>query len=62
MSNTVTFNLCCNVQGDDSLFPVMVDETMTIADLKNNIKSEKPYLLKEIDASSLTLWKVRYLA
>jgi hypothetical protein len=40
-------------------FPVIASSTMSIGELKEIIK-EKSNLFQRVDASSLTVWKVRY--
>ncbi len=55
-----TYTLFCFVQGDNNAFPVTVPLKTFIGELKKEIKEEKSNFLGGVDASSLTLWKVRY--
>jgi hypothetical protein len=53
--------LWCYVEGDNAVFRVIISSTKTIDDLKRLIKEKRSNLLQGIDASSLTLMKVRYI-
>ncbi len=59
MSDT-PFMLWCYVQGDKAYFPVIASSAIPIGVLQEKIKEEKSNLLQGVDASSLTLRKVRY--
>jgi hypothetical protein len=59
MSDT-SYRLWCFVEGDNTVFPVIASSTLFIGELKDKIKENKSNLLQRVDASSLTLWKVRY--
>jgi Crinkler effector protein N-terminal domain len=50
----------CIAEGDGTSFSVTVPSSKYIDNLKGSIKGEKRNLLQGVDASSLTLWKVRY--
>ena len=56
-----TASLWCNVEGDNTYFCVTVQSTETIDDLRESIKKKKSNLLQGVDASGLTLTKVRYI-
>ena len=56
MSNTVT--IFCLVQGQSSAFPIRISKSLFVADLKKEIKKEKPNYFRDFDADSLELWKV----
>jgi hypothetical protein len=58
MSHT-TFELWCFLE-DDTIFPVTISSGECIAALQNLIKVAKSNILKEVDASNLTIWKVRH--
>jgi hypothetical protein len=58
MSDTTIF--WCLVEGDNTVFPVTAPLTTPIYVLKDKIKEEcKNGVLSRVDASDLTLWKVR---
>jgi hypothetical protein len=54
------YELWCYVQGDNIFFPVEASSNVSIGKLKDIIKEAKSNLLREFDASSLTLTKVCY--
>jgi hypothetical protein len=60
MSNT-KYSLWCNVEGDNAHFCVTAQSTETIDDLRESIKKKKSNLLQGVDASGLTLTKVRHI-
>ncbi len=60
MSDT-PYTLWCYVEGDKTLFRVIISSTKITDDLKKSIKEEKSNLLQGVDASSLILTKVRYI-
>jgi hypothetical protein len=60
MSNTDTYTLYCFVQGHGNIIDVTISSTAPISELRREIKKESS-LFREISASDLTLWKVRYL-
>jgi hypothetical protein len=58
MSDTTIF--WCLVEGENTVFPVTAPLTTPIYVLKDKIKEErKNGMLSRVDASDLTLWKVR---
>jgi hypothetical protein len=57
MSDTTT--ILCLIEGDKSPFYMVAPSTIFIAELQKMIKKEKSDLLQRVDASDLTLWKVR---
>jgi hypothetical protein len=56
MATIVT--LLCLVNGDSSAFPVRIDKTLLVGDLKNEIKKAKAPEFDNFAADKLTLWKV----
>jgi hypothetical protein len=60
MSDT-PYTLWCYVEGDKNLFGVIISSTTTIDILKISIKESKSNFLQGVDASNLTLTKVRYI-
>jgi hypothetical protein len=52
------YKLFCFIPGDKCEFPVDIDETQTVGDLKKKIKEEKALKLNAFDAAELTLYKV----
>ena len=56
-----TLSLNCFLLGDDStkVFTVKVPEFDNVSILKKIVKEEKARHLAHLDASDLTLWKVR---
>ncbi|KAF9319579.1 hypothetical protein BG006_002966, partial [Podila minutissima] len=52
--------LFCLVDGEtpSSAFPVEIELTKTIGDLKKLIKTEKTNSFHDVDANELTLWRV----
>ena len=60
MSDT-TYTLWCFAEGTKHPFSITPSSTIFIDELKKLIKEEElPNFLQGIDASSLTLWKVRH--
>src|SRR5690242_17512620 len=55
---TTTITLLCLVHGDSSVFPVRIDKTLLVGDLKDEIKKKKSPKFDDIPANELTLWKV----
>jgi Crinkler effector protein N-terminal domain len=55
-----TIALLCLVHGDsaDHAFPVRIDKTLLIGDLKKEIKKEKAPEFDKFAADKLNLWKV----
>ena len=49
--------LSCIVIGETTAFPVDIDETQTVGELKDAIKEKKQVALKAIDANKLTLYR-----
>jgi hypothetical protein len=60
MSDTTTYTLWCIADGDNTVFSVTVLSSISIDELKNKIKEAKSNFLQRVDASDLTLSKVRY--
>jgi hypothetical protein len=55
-----TYLIWCLVEGDGTLFPVVDSLRKTVIELKELIKEKcKNGVLKNVDATDLTLWKVR---
>ena len=54
-----TYNLWCFIEGDNALFPVVVQSDEYIHTLQKSIKVEKETLLKRVDSSNLVLFKAR---
>jgi hypothetical protein len=60
MADDVLCALHCLIEGDSSLFRVRPTGSVDIMDLKDLIKEKrKNGVLSGVDASDLTLWKVR---
>jgi Crinkler effector protein N-terminal domain len=60
MADDVLCALQCLIEGDSSLFKVKPTGSVDIMDLKDLIKEKcKNGVLSGVDASDLTLWKVR---
>jgi Crinkler effector protein N-terminal domain len=55
--------LFCWVNGDEysQAFPVEIEGTKTVGDLKKVIKKEKENAFQHVDADNLQLWKVSLL-
>ncbi|KAI8594823.1 hypothetical protein EDD21DRAFT_359591 [Dissophora ornata] len=55
-------NLFCVVDGESTsnAFPVEMESTKTIGDLKKLIKAEKTNDFQDVDADKLTLWRVSH--
>ncbi|KAG0044232.1 hypothetical protein BGZ89_006131, partial [Linnemannia elongata] len=53
-------NLFCLVNGEatSNAFPVEIESTKTIGDLKELIKTKKTNDFQDVDADKLTLWRV----
>ena len=62
MSGDPNFRLWCLIDGEDTPFPITASPTLLIDDVKVIIKEEKTNFLRMVDASRLTLWKVRYFS
>ena len=63
LRNTMTdnrLNLFCLVNGEatSNAFPVEIESTKTIGDLKELIKTKKTNDFQDVDADRLTLWRV----
>jgi hypothetical protein len=54
----MTLTLFCIVDCESTPFPVEIESTKTIGDLKKSIKIEKTNDFNDIDADKLTLWRV----
>ncbi|KAF9352665.1 hypothetical protein BGX34_012028 [Mortierella sp. NVP85] len=52
--------LFCVVDGETTSFPVAIESTKTVGDLKKLIKAEKAKAFEEVDADQLTLWRVSF--
>jgi hypothetical protein len=50
--------LFCLVDGETTSFPVEIESTKTVGDLKKLIKTEKAKAFEDVDADQLTLWHV----
>ncbi|KAF8926231.1 hypothetical protein BGZ47_002836 [Haplosporangium gracile] len=50
--------LFCLVDGESTSFPVKIESTETVGDLKKLIKTETPDTFNGVDAKDLILWKV----
>jgi hypothetical protein len=53
------YNFWCYIKGDNTHFPVIAPPTISIGVLQMKIKEAKSNLLQRVDASNLTLSKVR---
>ena len=52
--------LCWFINDDlEKIFSVEIKSTQTVAALRSKIKEDNPRRLAQVDARSLTLWKVR---
>ncbi|KAG0271769.1 hypothetical protein BGZ96_005631, partial [Linnemannia gamsii] len=51
-------NFLCLVNGESTSFPVEIEPTKTIGDLKDAIKAKKTNDFSDVDADKLTLWRV----
>ncbi|KAI8594854.1 hypothetical protein EDD21DRAFT_65187, partial [Dissophora ornata] len=51
-------NFFCLVNGESTSFPVEIDSTKTIGDLKDAIKAKKAPRLDDVAADELILWRV----
>jgi hypothetical protein len=60
MSDATTYQLWCIVEGNNNPFSIIASSTTYVDDLREKVKVENSNLLREVDASDLTLWKVRY--
>jgi hypothetical protein len=61
LRNTMTNNLLtlfCLVDGDKAPFPVKIESSESIGDLKDAIKAKIPDTFNGVDAKDLTLWSV----
>ena len=57
----MSYKIWCLVEGDKNPFSVTVSSTRFIGELQKIIKKERNNDFQRVDASDLTLWKVRYL-
>ncbi|KAF8909058.1 hypothetical protein BGZ58_006036, partial [Dissophora ornata] len=57
MTNNL-LTLFCLVEGESTPFPVKIESSESIGELKKAIKTEIPDTLNGIDAKDLTLWRV----
>jgi Crinkler effector protein N-terminal domain len=53
-----TITLICIIYGESTPFPVHIDKTLLVDDLKKEIKKQKENDFRNIDADKLTLWNV----
>ncbi|KAG0274862.1 hypothetical protein BGZ96_004062, partial [Linnemannia gamsii] len=51
-------NFLCLVDGESTSFPVGIESTKTIGDLKDEIKTKKTPRFDDVAAHELTLWRV----
>ncbi|KAG0275215.1 hypothetical protein BGZ96_003876, partial [Linnemannia gamsii] len=51
-------NFLCLVDGESTSFPVGIESTKTIGDLKDEIKAKQSPDFDDIVANKLTLWRV----
>jgi len=56
-----TIMLLCVIHGESTPFPVRIDKTLLVGDLKDEIKKKKENDFRNIDADKLTLWNVDIL-
>jgi hypothetical protein len=61
MSDTDITDLWCYIEGDKRPFLLTVSSSIMTEKLKQIIVKEKHKFLPGVDASELTLWKVRYM-
>ena len=54
-----SYELWCYIKGTSSPFIVDAECILSIGRLREEIKNERSDVLREVDAASLTLWKVR---
>jgi hypothetical protein len=55
-----TYHIYCLVEGNSAIFPVIASPTTSISMLKYLIKEKRKHgVLSNIDATDLTLWRVR---
>jgi hypothetical protein len=55
-----TYHLWCLVEEDNTLFPIIASPALSVGQLKDLIKEKRKHgALSNIDATDLTLWKVR---
>jgi hypothetical protein len=59
MANDASHALLCLIEGESAVFRVEPAGNKNIVVLKDLIKEKNSNLLQGVDASSLTLWKVR---
>jgi len=62
MSGDPNFRLWCLIDGEDTPFPITTSPTLLIDEVKGMIKERNMSFLRTVDASRLTLWKVRYFS
>ncbi|KAF9415354.1 hypothetical protein BGZ94_000118 [Podila epigama] len=58
MTNNNPLTLFCLVDGESTPFPVEIESTKTIGDLKDAIKDKKAPRFDDVAADELTLWRV----
>ncbi|KAI9242855.1 MAG: hypothetical protein BYD32DRAFT_402000 [Podila humilis] len=54
----IQLSLFCLVDGESTPFPVEIESTKTIGDLKRAIKDDNAIAFADVDAKMLTLWHV----
>ncbi|KAF9202673.1 hypothetical protein BGZ59_002058, partial [Podila verticillata] len=54
----IQLSLFCLVDGESTPFPVEIESTKTIGDLKRAIKDDNSIAFADVDAKMLTLWHV----
>ena len=59
MADDAPRTLICLIQGTSQLFKLKSNGSSDIMDLREMIKKENGNYLQSVDASALTLWKVR---
>jgi hypothetical protein len=57
----MSYKIWCLVEGDKNPFSIIVPSTIFIGELQKAIKKERSNVFQRVDASDVTLWKVRYL-
>ena len=57
----MVYTLNCIILGEKILFPVDINEGMTVGQLKKAIKNEKPHKFKDFDADELTLHQIKII-
>jgi len=54
----MTYTLTCMILGEKTLFPVKINETQLVGELKDKIKEKGEIRFKDIDAFELDLYKL----